>query len=389
MGKQDKGFFDGLMEDFAATLDMKAAIEITRDKNGKVDAAKATGIAMGLGHTSDNDIALMAGMLGADGAFDYYNDDEIEYDSYDGTWSTAPPIPAPVSSAFISTQPHILTQAEYNQRKQEILKACKTNQIVCGIAIGWVTFFVLYQASKLDDAAGVFWLITAVIDALLAFTIYYACKTRNRKLSELETEYRDSQKREQELQNEKESEQAYEDLKNYARTSVPELAADRIKHKMKEMFDRADEASGTIEPTFSYEMFAAFLSALFYFTIKSCDETAAKKARFYDRMVSQTAIKTDYTSNLLFAEDSDELDSVLYKLMKETFVMLIISAYKFGDGSEAEMDFTKTVCSLMILLGEDIERVFGFSGLKKEGASLVLVTSKKATDRVIDERLLG
>lgn len=31
----EKGFFDELAEDFASTMEMKAAIEASRDKNGK------------------------------------------------------------------------------------------------------------------------------------------------------------------------------------------------------------------------------------------------------------------------------------------------------------------------------------------------------------------
>ncbi len=70
MKKKEKGFFDELIDDFAATAEMKAAIEASRDENGKIDVVKATAISMGLGHMSDNDIATMAGLLGAEGAFD-------------------------------------------------------------------------------------------------------------------------------------------------------------------------------------------------------------------------------------------------------------------------------------------------------------------------------
>ena len=82
MSKKEKGFFDELAEDFASTMEMKAAIEASRDENGKVDKWKATGIAMGLGHTSDDDIAMMGAMLGAEGAFD--DDGDTDFDSFDG-----------------------------------------------------------------------------------------------------------------------------------------------------------------------------------------------------------------------------------------------------------------------------------------------------------------
>ena len=81
MGKKEKGFFDGLVEDFVSTMEMKAAIEASRDKNGKIDVAKATGISMGLGHMSDSDIAMMGALLGAEGAFD--DDDDTNFDFFD------------------------------------------------------------------------------------------------------------------------------------------------------------------------------------------------------------------------------------------------------------------------------------------------------------------
>ena len=44
-------------------------------ENGKVDKWAATGLAMGLGHTSDDEMATLAGFLGAEGAFD--DDDDF------------------------------------------------------------------------------------------------------------------------------------------------------------------------------------------------------------------------------------------------------------------------------------------------------------------------
>ncbi len=64
------GFFDDLVEDFAKTYEMQRIIEFSKDENGKVDKAKATGIALGLGHTSLEDAALFGAMLGEAGAFD-------------------------------------------------------------------------------------------------------------------------------------------------------------------------------------------------------------------------------------------------------------------------------------------------------------------------------
>ena len=79
MSKDEQGFFDWLVEDICNTIEIKGAVEATRDENGKVDKWAATGLAMGLGHTSDDEMATLAGFLGAEGAFDddatYIDDD--------------------------------------------------------------------------------------------------------------------------------------------------------------------------------------------------------------------------------------------------------------------------------------------------------------------------
>lgn len=85
MAKDEKGFFDWLVEDICNTIEIKGAVEATRDENGKVDKWAATGLAMGLGHTSDDEMATLAGFLGAEGAFD--DDDDTCDDIY------IPPIP--------------------------------------------------------------------------------------------------------------------------------------------------------------------------------------------------------------------------------------------------------------------------------------------------------
>ncbi len=74
MGNDKKGFFDQMAEDLAKNLMLKGAVEASKDENGKIDIAKATGIAMGFGYTSDSDLAMLGAILGADGAFDDEDD---------------------------------------------------------------------------------------------------------------------------------------------------------------------------------------------------------------------------------------------------------------------------------------------------------------------------
>ena len=70
MAKDEQGLMDWLVNDICNTIEIKGAVEATRDENGKVDKWAATGLAMGLGHTSDDEMATLAGFLGAEGAFD-------------------------------------------------------------------------------------------------------------------------------------------------------------------------------------------------------------------------------------------------------------------------------------------------------------------------------
>ena len=79
MAKDEQGFFDWLVEDIAKEAEMRNVIRASRDEQGKVDKWKATGIAMGLGHTSDYDMAMLSGLLGAEGAFDDDDTSDSDY----------------------------------------------------------------------------------------------------------------------------------------------------------------------------------------------------------------------------------------------------------------------------------------------------------------------
>ena len=70
------GFFEDLIKD----LELWGAVQASKDKNGKPDPYKAAGIAAGMGNFSWSDQAMLAGMLGSQGAFD---DDDIPNHDYD------------------------------------------------------------------------------------------------------------------------------------------------------------------------------------------------------------------------------------------------------------------------------------------------------------------
>ncbi len=62
-----KGLLESLFEGFA----MNAAIQASKDTNGKPDPYKAAGMMFGAnGSLSDSDLAELGAVLGAEGAFD-------------------------------------------------------------------------------------------------------------------------------------------------------------------------------------------------------------------------------------------------------------------------------------------------------------------------------
>ncbi len=61
----------GLLERLIDSVVMNAAVQASKDKNGKPDPYKAAGILFGAkGKLSDSDIAELGTVLGAEGAFD-------------------------------------------------------------------------------------------------------------------------------------------------------------------------------------------------------------------------------------------------------------------------------------------------------------------------------
>lgn len=82
---EEKGILDLFVEDICKDIEIRGAIESTRDENGKVDPAAAAGIVAGLGHTSLEDLADLDVALAMEGAFDpddnFDESNETEYDS--------------------------------------------------------------------------------------------------------------------------------------------------------------------------------------------------------------------------------------------------------------------------------------------------------------------
>ena len=170
------------------------------------------------------------------------------------------------------------------------------------------------------------------------FAISNTSQARERELSALENQYRESKRIEEEKKKEK---QAREELKNYAGSYNIEDVINQIREKMKKLFDNADQASGITKPTFHDGMLHAFLSGLIYCAVKECDIALGAKVPLFDYAVSKANITSDFYGNALFPECQQELDETLKKLVNEIFTSLTIAAYKFSNPDDVS-DIPKT-----------------------------------------------
>lgn len=383
MSMEEKGFFDGVMEDITSTVGTIAAIEASRDENGKIDVAKATGISMGLGLTSDHDIATMGAMLGAEDAF---NDDadSSEDDLFDDFSTPIAPNPQYTTSNFHAER--AMTEAEYKDKKASILaeKRLIIGTAIVGLAL--FTFLFLYLMCKYINSEGIFLSLLILVDALLYYAIFRTNQARYRELGALDNKYRQSKQKEKEK--EKTAEQTRNELKNCAGTQDIPTIVSVISRKMKHFFDTADKESGITEPTFSPDIVFGLLNGLLYLSIKDCNLIAVEKAWLYDSAVSQMGTYSlDCNGNMLFLDGQTILDKILQNLVHEALTATVVAAAKF-DSPDNIMDFTNPICALMILLGERFERDFGYKGFETSAIRIILDMTKKAIRRVIDERLL-
>ena len=194
MSREEKSLFDATLDDITAALEIDLALKASRDRNGKADKWKATGIAMGMGHTSDFDIAMMGAMLGAEGAFD---DDT---DSFGGnSYGVSTPItPAKDYTRSSFRTEHTMTEEEYESKKADIIANKKSIIAVSVFAMCLFTFLFFYIMVSCPESCGACVLLMTVSDALLGYSIYRASQSRKRELALLENEYRISKQREEE-----------------------------------------------------------------------------------------------------------------------------------------------------------------------------------------------
>lgn len=197
MAKDEQSFMDWLVEDICNTIEIKGAVEATRDENGKVDKWAAAGLAMGLGHTSDDEMATLAGFLGAEGAFDDDKDDiSCKFDD----------IPVSVStSRYTAGTAGNMSEAEYERKKQDIISNTKTT--VGGTATAAVLSFIGLIAAAGNGSVG--WAIICVcLLILFVWTACYFSKQRDNELRWLEREYTESKNKQKQEETKRERDAA-------------------------------------------------------------------------------------------------------------------------------------------------------------------------------------
>lgn len=184
MANDDDSYLDWLVEDIANTIEIEGAIEASRDENGKVDKWKATGIAMGLGHTSDDELATLAGLLGSEGAFDD-NNDSIPNDV------NSTPMPV-ITSRSPSNTTGEMSEFEYERRKKDITSNANYN-IGCAIISAIIVSIGMVVVAFLGLSAIVS-IICLCLLVLFCSTGLYCAKQKETCLEQLEKEYEDSKK---------------------------------------------------------------------------------------------------------------------------------------------------------------------------------------------------
>ncbi len=389
MAKDEQGFFDWLVEDICDTIEIKGAVEATRDENGKVDKWAATGLAMGLGHTSDDELATLAGFLGAEGAFDDDTDDapEDDSDSFDDDFAD---ISVPVTtSRYTFVTADYMSEEEYERKKKDIIFDFKVSVWIIAVAALGVFFGLIWGIKEDSDS---FEIICLAAFAVLGRGAYYFCNQKNRNLEKIEKEHLRSLKAEMQKEEKRRKQEAVpkelEALKDYAGTADLSDVVAQIYRKTRSIFEIADRECNITEPTYDRSFTDAILSGLLYAAVKKCDINDEQKAAVYRLSLAQTAVHSECTGELLFSEYHPELIRKTEEAAELTLTAIVVAAYK-SDNGHAVTDLTKTICAMMLRLGDEINRKTYCPGFGRNGACVTLETAENAMQKVTDEHLLG
>ena len=181
----DKGAFEEFLEGVAKDYEMKSIVEHSRNRSGKIDVAKATGIAMGLGYTSMDDLATFGAVLGASGAFDG------KKRSSSGTG---------IYSPYNNNQELEMPEWRYKHETEDERKGTK-------YFIRFIVFLICLTAGitiigmiATPKKIGIGIILLTVIGIVGYYLISRAVKDRDTKLAELEKLYRYTKQAEEQKQ---------------------------------------------------------------------------------------------------------------------------------------------------------------------------------------------
>ena len=180
MSKDEKGFWDGVIDDMDRLSKIELAMNMSRDKNGKANPIKATGAAIGMDLSFD-DLALMDCLLAEEGA--------LGGNPFSPASKPAAP-PAAYTAPGVKAAPPA-DDGGYSARKAETVAEKKKSNVVCNVTSALsVLFCILVRASNPSISTEAFCIILLL--AVLAFVITKAVRAKKkyaRQLLELELEY--------------------------------------------------------------------------------------------------------------------------------------------------------------------------------------------------------
>lgn len=364
MAKEEKGFFDGLVDDFCRDLELKAAIEASRDENGNVDKWAATGAAFGLGHTSDDDIAMLGAMLGAEGAFD-----PDKSKNSDLTYSSS----LNSKSSNRSETTCCMSETEYEQKKRDIVDSARAS-----IGIIAVVAVVIFIAMLLGVAAesGVSSVVCIGFLIVALWGIWYFSNQKHTQLQRLEAQYAESRNVQAQVASVKDT---YDSLKNYCGTNDLCDVLTLVYKKANRIMDTSDMVCGIRIPTYDRGVITALLNSILYFTIKECELSTNQKSALYDLAASRcgTNMKGGFTGDLLFLKYDREIDESMCSVLNEVLAMITVAASKSGI-SNAIIDYVKTICSWILLLDENLKKDISVKEFGEKGVHIVLSSAQIA-----------
>lgn len=321
----EKGFFDNLVNDFCRDLELKGAIEASRDENGKIDVAKATGISMGLCHTSDDDIVMLGAMLGAEGAFD--EDPEEDYEDAFEYLQTPPQAYSLSSKNNKKKLFEKITEFDYIKQKKSMNFEHRVLSTAVIFSIIVLTIFMIRLTNNAPEYSLVYLIMYGIILASLIYAITDSIKSHKEDLNKLE--YRRT-------------------CSVYAEKTAEEK--ENIQAILKEVFDSYDDTYHPAEATHNPDYINIFILGICITAISDSESGKAKQAALFDACVEFTGIDKGLTGNIVFLSGEDDCKTTLSKFVGSLFGAYIFAADALKKRPKYKV-LISAVCKLLTTIG--------------------------------------